>query len=250
MPEINSLDRLRMVAGKNPGCRVVDIIFRNPAIDPGTVPETVAPIGGIVALRTAAAAIEVVSSSLDDDGSPAGTGAQTIRVYGLDVNYVEISEDFVLNGTTAVTGTKQFFRINQAVVLTAGSGKTNAGNITIRDTGAGTTRSYIAASRSVSEVGVWTVPAGHKMYAQGWMIASRDATGNSSADVEFYLTKDGVRKVSWAAIVTGTLQADFTLPHVFEEKTDVEVVVTRALGAGTIVAFHGHGILVGPNADL
>lgn len=250
MHTIDSLDRLRLVAGRAPGCRVVDIVFRNPDVDTGTVPETVSPIGGLVALRSAAAVVELVSSSTADDGAPAGTGAQIIRVYGLDADYNEVYEDIVLNGTTAVAGSVLFLRINQAIVLAAGTGKTNAGNITIRDAGAGTTRSYIVAARSVSEVGVWTVPAGHKMYAQGWLIASRDATGTSSADVEFYTTKDGVRKISWSAIVSGTLQADFTLPHMFDEKTDVEVVVSRVLNADTIVAFHGHGILIGPNADI
>lgn len=34
------------------------------------------------------------------------------------------------------------------------------------------------------------------------------------------------------------------------EKTDIEVVVSRVLNNSTIVSFHGHGALVGPNADL
>jgi hypothetical protein len=241
---------ISVAVGAVPHVRLVDVVFTAPDIDTGDVPETISPIGGLVALRSAAAVLELVSSQAADDGSPAGTGAQTVRVRGLDAGYNEIYEDFVLNGTTAVTGSKLFFRINSAVVTAAGTGKTNAGNITIRDAGAGTTRSYIAAGLSIAEVGVFTVPAGHKLIAQGWMIASRDATGASSADVEFWATKDGVRAISWSSIVSGTLTADFTLPHEWEEKTDVEVIVSRVLNSNTIVSFHGHGLLVGPNADL
>jgi len=156
----------------------------------------------------------------------------------------------VLDGTTAVAGSKLFFRINGVAVIAAGTGKTNAGNITIRDAGAGTTRSYISIGRSVAEVGVFTVPAGHTLVAQGWMVASRDATGNSSADIEFWATKNGVRSITWASIVTGMLTADFTLPHVWGEKTDIEVIVPRVLNSNTIVSFHGHGLLVSSNADV
>jgi hypothetical protein len=239
-----------IAAGRVPQVRLIDVIFTATDVDTGDVPETIAPIGGLVALRSAAAVLELVSSSAADDGSPAGTGAQTVRVVGLDADYNEIYEDFVLNGTTAVVGTKLFLRINFVSVTAAGSGKTNAGNITIRDASAGTTRSYISATRGIAEVGVFTVPAGHLMLAQGWMIASRDATGASSADIEFWSTKNGVRQVSWMSVVSGTLTADLTLPHVWQEKTDIEVIAARVLNSNTIISFHGHGLLIGPNADL
>lgn len=250
MNVINSLDGMRVAAGRAPGIRNVDVTFRNPDVDILSVPETVAPVGGLIALRSVAAVLEVVSDSAADDGAPAGTGAQTIRVLGLDASYNEVQEDFVMNGTTAVSGTVEFLRINSVYVLTAGTGLTNAGNLTVRDAGAGTTRSYVGAGRSVSEVGVYTVPAGHTLVSHNWLVASRDAAGASSADVEFWATKDGVRKISWESVISGTLAVNFQVPHVWYEKTDVEVVVSRVLGDNTRVALHGHGILIGPNADL
>jgi hypothetical protein len=248
---IDQLSPMHIVVGRAPHMTLVDVIFENNDIDTTTVPETVAPSGGLIALRSTAAVLEVVSDSAADDGSPAGTGAQTLRVVGLDASYHIISEDFVLDGTTAVVGSKLFFRINSAQVLTAGTGKTNAGNITIRDQSAGATRSYILAGRSIATVGVWTTPAGHSMIAQGWLISVRDESGVvAQADVEFWATKNGVRSLSWSAIVSGTLTADFSLPHYWDEKTDVEVIVSRVQNNNTRVAFHGHGVMVGPNADL
>lgn len=40
------------------------------------------------------------------------------------------------------------------------------------------------------------------------------------------------------------------VPHPFEEKTDVEVIVSRVAANDTLVTLHGHGLLIGPNADL
>lgn len=59
-----------------------------------------------------------------------------------------------------------------------------------------------------------------------------------------------MRKISWESIVSGTVSVHIGSAHVFNEETDIEVVVSRVLNNGTIVSFHGHGLLVGPNADL
>lgn len=69
------------LAGKNPHIRHVDVVFTNSAVDTGTVPETVSPVGGLVALRSAAAVVEIVSDSAAD--AAAYTGAQAIKVHGL-----------------------------------------------------------------------------------------------------------------------------------------------------------------------
>lgn len=248
---IDQLHPMHVAMGHIPHVSLVDVLFTNPDLDTTGLPETVSPAGILHTFRTAAAVVEVISDSVADDGSPAGTGARTIAVEGLDANYEPIREVLTMNGTTAVQGSALFFRINAAYVVTAGSGKTNAGNITIRDASAGATRSYIQAGLSIATVGVWTVPAGSSMVAQGWMITTRDASGaTGQADIEFWSTKDGVRSLSWAAVVSGTLTADFTLPHLWAEKTDVEVVVSRVQNNNTTVTFHGHGILVGANADI
>lgn len=226
-----------------PGVRHIDVTFSNPDIDTGTVPELLSPLGGMIAIRAAAAIVEVVSSAAAD--AAAGTGARTIRVWGLDADWNEITEDITLNGTTAVQGTKLFLRINTVAVLTAGTGLTNAGNITIRDASAGTTRSYIALGVSTSEVGLFSVPAGHTLLATSWVVSSRVASaGQSSADIAMYKTAGGVRTLDWRMTVESLVAADLGTPHVWHEKTDIEVVCTRVRAADTVVYLHGHGLLV------
>lgn len=246
--QINS-DDLLVAAGYRPGIRVVDVVFQNPVIDIATVPETVSPIGGLVALRTAAAVVELVSTSADD--AVAGTGARTVRIQGLDANYVEVEETIALNGITPVQGTVLFFRINTVQVTTAGTGKTNAGDIVVRDAPAGTSRSFILAGQSRSEVGVFSVPAGHKLLATGWTVSGRDTVGNKApVDVAFYVTVGGVRKIDWRLSIDGTISANVASPHVFPEMCDVEVVVTRVNTNGSAVFLHGHGVLLGPGNGL
>lgn len=70
------------------------------------------------------------SSSTDDDGSPAGTGANTIRISGINTSGVAFTEDLTLNGTTSVNlTTTNVQMIHKIEVLTVGSGKVNAGII-------------------------------------------------------------------------------------------------------------------------
>ena len=82
--------------------------------------------------------LDVTSSSANDDGSPAGTGAQIIRILGLDADYNRIYEDVVLNGTTIVITANKFLRVFSAFVKTAGTGLVNAGDIYIIKTGTST----------------------------------------------------------------------------------------------------------------
>jgi len=106
--------------------------------------------------------VDVFSSSAND--TSAGTGARAIRFFGLrtSLSAKYETQDVVLNGTTPVVTTSTWWRINKAVVLTAGSTGNNVGDITIRSTT--TTANVFAvipATFNLSHVGggAWTVPA-------------------------------------------------------------------------------------------
>lgn len=81
--------------------------------------------------------LDVSSSSAADDGDPAGTGAQIVRVLGLDKNYNRIFEDVVMNGTSIVTTALKFLRVFAAFVKSKGTGRKNAGDIYFVKTGTG-----------------------------------------------------------------------------------------------------------------
>lgn len=76
-----------------------------------------------------AAATTMTVSSSDANDTSAGTGAQTVKVTGLNATYDEISETITMNGQTGVTTSLSYLRVHRMQAVTAGSGETNAGNI-------------------------------------------------------------------------------------------------------------------------
>lgn len=116
------------------------------------------PVATNITYLTAAATLEAISSNAND--TAAGSGARTIVVEGLDENWDEVSETITMAGTSASTATTAtFIRVNRAYVATVGAyGGTNAGNITIRVSSAGSTQAYILADYSQTLQIYYSVP--------------------------------------------------------------------------------------------
>lgn len=74
-----------------------------------------------------ASTLKVTSISSDD--ITAGVGLRTLRVYGLKSDYTAVTEDFVMNGQTEVTGAVSFIRVNKVEGLTYGANSTNSGEV-------------------------------------------------------------------------------------------------------------------------
>lgn len=130
--------------------------------------------------------LDITSSSAADDGAPAGTGAQIIRILGLDASYNRIYEDVTLNGTTIVTTTKKFLRVISAYVKAAGTGLVNAGDIYIIKTGTGGTYTApgvpdtltsaaikMPVGGNVGFSGLITVPRGCSMMIKEFIVTAR-----------------------------------------------------------------------------
>lgn len=159
------------VSGQISGVTRVATLGYNDDIDTASVPEDiwsgaalgllngiehknlqVPPAGGV--------SMEIVSSSASD--AAAGTGGRTVSITYLDASYVQASQTVTLNGITPVALAGTILRINSAILVTAGSGETNAGNISVRQTGGlGATYSYILAGAGVAQSSLFTVPADH-----------------------------------------------------------------------------------------
>ncbi len=136
----------------------VTALGNNPDIDILSVPEDVWTGGGVYPWMTASTALEILSNSAND--AAAGTGARTVLINGLDANYVPVVQTITLNGVTPVALTSNLFRINSAFIMSAGTGKINAGDITIRDSGGGTTRAILPLGYGITRQSMYTVPAG------------------------------------------------------------------------------------------
>jgi len=96
----------------------------------------------------AAAQLEVISSSANDDGAPPGTGARTIRIVYYDGTCAgPFTTDVIMNGTAAVaTGVSNIRFVECMHLLTVGNNGTNVGTITLRGLGGGAYVGSIAAS--------------------------------------------------------------------------------------------------------
>jgi len=111
---------------------------------------------------TSAEQLKVSSSSTSD--TSAGTGARTLLIQGLDASFAEISETVTLNGTTAVTTTTSFYRVQTTRVMTAGTVGYNVGNISIKNNAATATICAIYPEHNFTGGPWYTVPVGHTLY--------------------------------------------------------------------------------------
>jgi hypothetical protein len=100
------------------------------------------------------------SSSLD-------TTANLILILGLDVSYNEISETLQLNGTSQVTSSNQYFRLNSLELITSSNSLLTFetplnGNVLITDSSSNSF-GIIDSQSGKRFAGVYTVPARHKL---------------------------------------------------------------------------------------
>jgi hypothetical protein len=135
-------------------------------------------------INTSGETVNVVSTSTDDDGSPAGTGAQTVEVFGLDGTYNVQSETVTMNGTSNVATANTYIVVYRLIVKTVGSGATNAGAITAT----GGTSSYVYAHITAGEAqtlqATHVVPASTTGYLYNYYVG---VAGGTSVNVTFTL---------------------------------------------------------------
>jgi len=198
----------------------------NPDVD--TSEESIWPNGGEVPHPTVASVLKISSGDNNDDGDPAGTGARTVYIEGLDGDYNVVSETVILNGQTAVNTTNSYLFVNQFYVLTVGSGGENAG-IIYAGTGDVTTGvpnviyDLIAAGYNNRTTAHYCVPAGFTGYMVKGLITTGQATG--STGVTAYLKQhgpDGILRVGAVSTLNnGAVAYDFDPPYMIPEKNCV-----------------------------
>lgn len=189
MAYLNKLDpfleavRTGKYAGK--ACYDFTCVGRNPDVDTGAS-EDVWSYGGLFTAPTTARVHNVSSSDVNDDGSPAGTGARTVQIFGVTSAGLE-SEIVTMDGTTTVATTKSYYDIYKMIVYTAGSGGTNAGTISARAQTDGTVTASISINGyNTSFKAIRFVPAGYSAYIFGWNASMSQPTTGYTAEVALY----------------------------------------------------------------
>ena len=192
---------------------------------------------------SSALTMQLVSTAVGDTAS--------ITITGLDANYLIISETLVLNGTTNVPTTKQYFRINN-IVVSAGSATNPIGVISLSNSGTiyaqintgvfnGTTSSI-----GQTQMSVFTVPAGYTFY--GYRYGAYSSFNGNSANYTTYraLTNSsaGVQKiiVQTPFNTTYEVQRHFALPYA--EKTDLRWQIAPSAAVAAVVSVNIGGVLI------
>lgn len=218
---------LLVAEGKIPGKKVVHKFGKNPAV--GTTGfDTIWNGGGSYTGFDATAAETVTITSSDANDTLLGTGLRTLRIWGLDANFLEQTEDIELDGTNPVTSINEYIRLDSAKGLTAGGGtySTNLGDITIaQSVTVANVFAVIPIGYGSTMIAAYTIPAGKK----GYIITQSGAIANKNAAAVAIRLKAKVPgtvftvagEAALNSLGTGFIERKFNVPGMLPPMTDI-----------------------------
>ncbi|MFZ9265087.1 MAG: hypothetical protein ACO222_07995, partial [Polynucleobacter sp.] len=180
--------------------------------------------GGVYSFPSSALVLSLVSSAAD---------TCVVCVYGLDSDWLEISENVTLTGTTPVTTTKSFFRVNGAYVVSG----TQSGNVSI--TNNGTKYAYIEALTGVSQACILSTSATKAAYITNVHFSSGTVNSNKYLVGRAYIKENGKAlqrfwQSSWAI---GAMTYDVPVPFKIPPKTDFALEAMSSSGENEISVY-------------
>ena len=192
--------------------------------------------GGTYTYPSAAAALVLVSDSASD------TSALSIKIDGLDASYAPLSETIAMNGTTNVTTTNLFLRINQMSTTNG----VNVGNITAKISS--TTYAKINAGIGQTQMSLYSVPAGYTFYL--YYVQSDASIGfTSSTYMKYAEYNKSITSGEINLLTQSTFVQNLNLPYNFQpiphtEKTDMQFQVVASTGSPYTANIFAGGILI------
>lgn len=170
----NLNDSLSIGQGDTTNHNFFNFFGQNPAV--GVTEELIWGVGGTPTLFNPGFAEFLKIRSSDVNDTAAGTGARTIFISGYDSGGNAAVELLSLNGTTNVTTSSAWLRVNRLIVATTGSGKVNAGVILARDNADAFTVNAIQVGQNVDDSAGKAVGTGQKLFLKTLTISSDAAS--------------------------------------------------------------------------
>jgi hypothetical protein len=227
---------LQVARGQIPGHSIRNLFGTNPAI--GTSFRTPWENNTALPFLSAAQQLSLVSTSASDT-------AVSILINGLDANYNIQTEVVALNGTTPVTTTNSFFRINDLITASGNA----VGDVTASYSAV--VYAKIIAGRGKNQAAAFSVPAGYSFYLG--RIDAFTATANNDTKIMTFRNKvtysDGrVFNVAQTSFVQ-RMDIARTLPFKVPEKATIEFQASMNSQTADIGIF-GDGILLKEQGTL
>ena len=170
------------------------------------------------------------ATATSSDTSSDNTG--TVKIFGLDSNYDLAEETLTIGGSA---GTTSFIRVFRALMVSANTGNTNVGTITI--TVSSTTVAQIRAGYGQTLMCVYTIPRKYNAYLMQIDLGSSKDLENEIRFISKEIDNGNVWNTK-AFITTrgGFVEKNYAVPVKFTEKTDLELVAkasaTSSVSAG------------------
>lgn len=227
---------LQVARGQIPGHTALNLFGTNPSI--GTSFVTPWEVSAQLPFLSAEQLLSLVSTSASDT-------AVSILITGVDGDYNAITEVVALNGTTAVSTTKSFFRIN-ALITASGNA---VGDVTASYSG--TVYAKILATYGRNQASVYTVPAGHSFFLG--RIDAFTATANNDTKVMTFRNRveyaDGrIFNVAQTSFIE-RMDIQRVLPFKVPEKATIQLQAKMS-GQTADVGIFSEGILVKEQGPL
>lgn len=241
-------DDLAIATGRISGIEILDKFGYNLDVDSGSVPEDLwGGNGAYTGFPTGAAdTIDVVSASTSD--TLTGSGAEVVRVSGLDADFNPQTEDIELSGDTAKTSVNTWKRVFRAAVIQSNNGANdafNAGIITIDYTNdANVVFAIIPAGSNQTVFCGYTVPANTRLVVDRIAV---ELARSASATIQGAIW---VRDFEKAPRLTQNFTAGQASNYlnegtlIYQAKTDLAVRVTQASTTNVEVTGQISGYLV------
>ena len=169
----------------------------------------------------------VAASTITATGSNTNDDTKTIRVTGLDQNYLPLEETLIVGGAAS---TSQFVRVFRAEMLS------DLNTVAVSITQSSTVVAKILAGNSQTLMAVYTVPAGKTAY----LLQFAGSVDKANVGVQFRLiardfsVSDGTFAIKglWGTQGGNPVVYRYPIPLVFPEKSDIRIDVDTGANCG------------------